>query len=154
MRFVGLTAGLVKPNTLTWNGSSRNAPDTPAGAVSADTKKATSRGISGLTSTPGPEKYIQGSRLYRNLPYSVSMHPIAERNCLINRSRSYFGVPRASIRGKQAPFCPLAPAVHHAREALQLFIRQFQKGDSRKPTYRILQPYALGPGRSHPQTRI
>src|SRR5829696_6020179 len=106
MRFVGLTAGLVKPNTLTWNGSSRNAPDTPAGAVSADTKKATSRGISGLTSTPGPEKYIQGSRLYRNLPYSVSMHPVAERNCLINRSRSYFGVPRASIRGQTSPILP------------------------------------------------
>src|SRR5215204_3803540 len=84
MRFVGLTAGLVKPNTLTWNGSSRNAPDTPAGAVSADTKKDTSRGISGLTSTPGPEKYIQGPGLYRKPPYSAkwsvgSIHRIAEK---------------------------------------------------------------------------
>jgi hypothetical protein len=74
MRFVGLTAGLVKPNTLTWKGSSRNAPDTPAGAVSADTRKATSRGNSGLTSTPGPEKYIQGSGLYSNSAYKLMVN--------------------------------------------------------------------------------
>src|ERR687889_1942236 len=67
MRFVGLTAGLVKPKTLTWKGSSRNAPDTPAGVVRAETKKATSRGTSGLTSMPGPEKNMQGLGLYRNL---------------------------------------------------------------------------------------
>src|SRR5215218_9652331 len=83
MRFVGLTAGLVKPNTLTWNGSSRNAPDTPAGAVRADTKKATSRGNSGLSSVPGPGKYIQHSGLYRNLADQQrsigSIYPTAER---------------------------------------------------------------------------
>src|SRR5215204_692932 len=28
------------------------------------------------------------------------------RNCLINRSRSYFGVPRASIRGQTSPILP------------------------------------------------
>src|SRR5215217_6298218 len=83
MRFVGLTAGLVKPNTLTWNGSSRNAPDTPAGAVRADTKKATSRGNSGLSSVPGPGKYIQHSGLYRNLADQQrsigSIYPTAEK---------------------------------------------------------------------------
>src|SRR5919112_1042536 len=52
MRLVGLTAGLVKPRTLTWKGNSRNAPETPAGAVRAETAKATSSGRRGLTSTP------------------------------------------------------------------------------------------------------
>src|SRR5215203_5604052 len=36
--------------------------------------------------------------------------PVSEnfssRNCLINRSRSYFGVPRASIRGQTSPILP------------------------------------------------
>src|SRR5215203_7570629 len=30
----------------------------------------------------------------------------SSRNCLINRSRSYFGVPRASIRGQTSPILP------------------------------------------------
>src|SRR5215217_5569130 len=81
MRLVGLTAGLVKPNTLTWNGSSRNAPDTPAGAVSADTKKATSRGNSGLSSVPGPGKYIQYSGLYRNLADQPKVNWLYLPNC-------------------------------------------------------------------------
>lgn len=34
-RFVGVTAGLGVPRTLTWNGSNRTAPEIPAGAVSA-----------------------------------------------------------------------------------------------------------------------
>jgi hypothetical protein len=42
----------VKPSTLTWKGKSKNAPDTPAGAVRAETAKATNSGTSGLTSTP------------------------------------------------------------------------------------------------------
>jgi len=49
---VGLTAGLVKPSTLTRKGKSRNAPETPAGAVKVETKKATRKGMRGLTSTP------------------------------------------------------------------------------------------------------
>src|SRR5215212_5912870 len=104
MRFVGLTAGLVKPNTLTWNGSSRNAPDTPAGAVSADTKKATSRGISGLTSTPGPEKYIQGSGLYRNLPYASLCIRLPRRGVLGNtvaQSRAGAVRPRPVLVGRR-----------------------------------------------------
>jgi len=42
----------VKPRALTWKGKSRNAPDTPAGAVRADTRNATNKGRRGLTSTP------------------------------------------------------------------------------------------------------
>src|SRR5215471_14257735 len=42
-RFVGVTAGLGVPRTLTWNGSKRTAPDTPAGlARAAITNAATS----------------------------------------------------------------------------------------------------------------
>jgi hypothetical protein len=58
---VGLTAGLWKPKTLTWKGSSRNAPETPAGAVRAETAKATSKGRRGLTSTPETGKCIIGA---------------------------------------------------------------------------------------------
>jgi hypothetical protein len=58
---VGLTARLSKPSTLTWKGSSRNAPDTPAGAVSAETAKAANKGISGLTSTPETGKWTIGA---------------------------------------------------------------------------------------------
>ena len=34
-RLVGVTAGLGVPSTLTWNGSSRTAPEMPAGVASA-----------------------------------------------------------------------------------------------------------------------
>jgi hypothetical protein len=40
IRFVGVTAGLGVPSTLTWNGNSSTAPDTPAGAASTATPKA------------------------------------------------------------------------------------------------------------------
>ena len=43
-RLVGVTAGLVKPSTLTWNGSNKKAPDTPAIAVKVEITKATSGG--------------------------------------------------------------------------------------------------------------
>jgi hypothetical protein len=33
-RLVGVTAGLGVPSTLTWNGSSKTAPETPAGVAS------------------------------------------------------------------------------------------------------------------------
>jgi len=33
-RFVGVTAGLGVPSTLTWNGSSSTAPEIPAGVAS------------------------------------------------------------------------------------------------------------------------
>jgi hypothetical protein len=39
-RFVGVTAGLGVPSTLTWNGSSSTAPDTPAGVAATATPKA------------------------------------------------------------------------------------------------------------------
>jgi hypothetical protein len=51
-RLVGETAGLVKPRTLTWNGNSRKAPDTPPIDVKNDTTKATRGGTRGETSTP------------------------------------------------------------------------------------------------------
>jgi hypothetical protein len=35
-RLVGVTAGLGVPRTVTWNGSSRTAPDTPAGLASIE----------------------------------------------------------------------------------------------------------------------
>src|SRR5215207_6633625 len=38
----------------------------------------------------------------RSDPFSDSF----SRNCLINRSRYYFGVPRASIRGQTSPILP------------------------------------------------
>jgi hypothetical protein len=34
-RLVGVTAGLGVPSTLTWNGSSRTAPEMPAGVAIA-----------------------------------------------------------------------------------------------------------------------
>ena len=42
-RFVGVTAGLGVPSTLTWNGSSSTAPDTPAGLASTATTNADTR---------------------------------------------------------------------------------------------------------------
>ena len=47
----------MKPRTLTWKGNNKNAPETPAGAVRAETAKATSKGTSGLTSTPETGKW-------------------------------------------------------------------------------------------------
>jgi hypothetical protein len=42
---VALTDGVGKLRKLTWNGSSRNAPDRPAMEQKMDTQKATSGGI-------------------------------------------------------------------------------------------------------------
>ena len=36
-KLVGVTAGLGVPSTLTWNGSSKTAPEIPAGVASAAT---------------------------------------------------------------------------------------------------------------------
>jgi len=55
---VGLTAGLVNFKTLIWKGISKNAPETPADDVNEDTRKATSGGINGRTSTPETGKCI------------------------------------------------------------------------------------------------
>ena len=38
--FVGVTAGLGVPSTLTWKGSKRTAPETPAGLAKVATKNA------------------------------------------------------------------------------------------------------------------
>src|SRR3990172_8547406 len=65
-KFVELTAGLVKPSTLIWNGSRMNAPDTPAREVKAETTSATSGGrnthvYSGYGEQYG--KYLHGDGL-------------------------------------------------------------------------------------------
>jgi hypothetical protein len=61
----------------------------------------------------------------------------AERNGLINRSRSYFGLSRASIRGQRSPILPpRASRTPRSGRALQLFIRQFQSFNSRKLSFR------------------
>ena len=39
-----MTAGLGVPSTLTWNGSSRTAPEMPAGVAMAETTKAAAQG--------------------------------------------------------------------------------------------------------------
>jgi hypothetical protein len=38
---VGVTAGPVKPSTLTWKGKSRKAPDNPPTDITDDTQSAT-----------------------------------------------------------------------------------------------------------------
>src|SRR5574341_887547 len=58
-KFVELTAGLVKPRTLIWNGSRMNAPDTPAREVKADTTSATSGGRNTQVFTPDTGKNIE-----------------------------------------------------------------------------------------------
>ena len=59
---VALTAGLVKPSTLIWNGSSRNAPETPPMEVKNEITNATSGGTSGETSTPDAAKCMSAAR--------------------------------------------------------------------------------------------
>jgi len=49
---VGLTAGLAKPSTLTWNGRSKKAPETPPMEVKEETTRATRKGTAGFVSTP------------------------------------------------------------------------------------------------------
>jgi hypothetical protein len=56
--FVALTAGLVKPSTLTWKGKSRKAPDTPPIEVKREIVNATAGGIQGLISMSAIGKYI------------------------------------------------------------------------------------------------
>jgi hypothetical protein len=43
-KLVELTAGLVKPSALIWNGSRMKAPETPAMEVKEETTNATSGG--------------------------------------------------------------------------------------------------------------
>src|SRR3990172_4292693 len=51
-KFVELTAGLVKPRTLIWNGRRMKAPDTPAMEVKAETISATRGGMNIQVFTP------------------------------------------------------------------------------------------------------
>jgi hypothetical protein len=51
-KFVGVTAGLGVPSTLTWNGSSSTAPDTPAGLASTATTNADTSAT--ICVQPGP----------------------------------------------------------------------------------------------------
>jgi hypothetical protein len=51
-KFVELTAGVVKPRTLIWNGRRRNAPETPPIEVKVDTTRATSGGTRNDVFTP------------------------------------------------------------------------------------------------------
>src|SRR4030043_2363189 len=60
-KLVALTDGLVKLRKLIWNGSKRNAPDTPPMDVKKETTSATRGGIHGATSTPAVSKYIRAS---------------------------------------------------------------------------------------------
>jgi hypothetical protein len=53
---VALTDGVVKFKMLTWNGSSRNAPETPPMDVRVETKNATSGGMKTQVSTPDTGK--------------------------------------------------------------------------------------------------
>ena len=57
-RFVGDTAGAVKPSTLTWNGRIRKAPDIPPMEVKNEMTNPTSGGIHMAVSTPDTEKVI------------------------------------------------------------------------------------------------
>jgi hypothetical protein len=51
-RFVGVTAGLVKPSTLTWKGRIRKAPDIPPMEVKKEITIPTRGGIQIDISTP------------------------------------------------------------------------------------------------------
>jgi hypothetical protein len=55
---VELTEGLVKPSTLTWNGSRRKAPETPPIDVKKEMINATISGTPGKTSIPETGKYM------------------------------------------------------------------------------------------------
>ena len=57
-RFVGLTAGLVNPRKLTWNGSRTKAPEIPPVEVSAEMAKAMRIGSHHQVSTPLMENSI------------------------------------------------------------------------------------------------
>ena len=64
-RFVELTDGLVKPRILTWNGKSRNAPETPPIDVKNEITKATIKGMKGDISIPETEKCIISIQYFR-----------------------------------------------------------------------------------------
>src|SRR5574341_292194 len=68
-KLVELTAGLVKPRTLIWNGSRMNAPDTPASEVKADTTSATSGGRNIQVFTPDTGKNTERNSMASN--YSI-----------------------------------------------------------------------------------
>jgi len=57
-RLVADTEGDVMPNTLIWNGTSRNAPETPTIEVRKDTTKAAPIGTMAATSIPEVLKYM------------------------------------------------------------------------------------------------
>ena len=57
-RLVADTDGVTKPSTLTWNGSSKKAPDTPAIAVKVEITKATSGGSQSGTVKAAVSKYM------------------------------------------------------------------------------------------------
>ena len=51
-RFVGVTAGLGVPSTLTWKGSSSTAPDTPAGVATTAITNAAASATSSVQPAP------------------------------------------------------------------------------------------------------
>src|SRR5450830_1418953 len=57
-RLLADTEGDVMPNTLIWNGTSRNAPETPTIEVRKDTTKAAPIGTMAATSIPEVLKYM------------------------------------------------------------------------------------------------
>ncbi|MGO9122622.1 MAG: hypothetical protein ACLQPD_34025 [Desulfomonilaceae bacterium] len=61
-KFVGDTAGEVKPSTLTWKGKIRTAPEIPPMEVKKEIAKPTSGGIHAAVSTPDTEKVIIASQ--------------------------------------------------------------------------------------------
>jgi hypothetical protein len=69
--FVPLTEGAVYPSMLTWNGSRRNAPDTPPMEVKNENANATKNGMNGLTSTPETGKSMIFASLFRGCPMAV-----------------------------------------------------------------------------------
>ncbi len=56
IRFVGVTAGLGVSSTLTWNGSSSPAPDTPAGVASTATPNAAATATTSVQLPSTPER--------------------------------------------------------------------------------------------------
>jgi hypothetical protein len=65
---VALTAGLLKPRKLTWNGKIRKAPDTPPIEVKKEITKAIIGGIQGLISISAIGKYIKFRIRYDWIP--------------------------------------------------------------------------------------
>ena len=55
-KLVALTAGLVKPKALIWNGNRMKAPDKPARDENTDTTNATTGGINTHVVTPDEGK--------------------------------------------------------------------------------------------------